>query len=50
VPNGDSPQKISIKLFAESDVVLMDNHFELEGSQVEDDISSWFSRVYLGEK
>jgi len=50
VPNGDSPQKISIKLFAESDVVLMDNHFELEGSLVEDDISSWYTWDYLGEK
>ena len=27
VPNGDSPQKLSIKLFAESGVVIMDNHF-----------------------
>ena len=50
VPNGDSPQKLSIKLFAESDVVLMDNHFELEGSLVEDDISSWYTWDYLGEK
>ena len=50
VPNGDSPQKLSIKLFAEFDVVLMDNHFELEGSLVEDDISSWYTWDYLGEK
>ena len=50
VPNGDSPQKLSIKLFAESDVVLMDNHFELEGSLVEDDISSLYTWDYLGEK
>jgi len=50
VPNGDSPQKLSIKLFAESDVVLMDNHFELEGNLVEDDISSWYTWDYLGEK
>jgi hypothetical protein len=50
VPNGDSPQKLSIKLFTESDVVLMDNHFELEGSLVEDDISSWYTWDYLGEK
>ena len=50
VPNGDSPQKLSIKLFGESDVVLMDNHFELEGSLVEDDISSWYTWDYLGEK
>ena len=50
VPNGDSPQKLSIKLFAESGVVVMDNNFELEGSLVEDEISSWYTWDYLGEK
>ena len=50
VPNGDSPQKLSIKLFAESGVVIMDNHFELEGSLVEDKISSWYTWDYLGER
>ena len=50
VPNGDSPQKLSIKLFAESGVVIMDNHFELEGSLVEDEISSWYTWDYLGER
>ena len=50
VPNGDSPQKLSIKLFAESGVVIMDNHFELEGSLVEDEISSSYTWDYLGER
>ncbi len=50
VPNGDSPQKLSIKLFAESGVVVMDNNFELEGSLAEDEISSWYTWDYLGEK
>ena len=50
VPNGDSPQKLSIKLFAESGVVIMDNHFELEGSLVEGETSSWYTWDYLGEK
>ena len=40
VPNGDSPQKLSIKLLAESGVVLMNNHFELEGTLIDDWISS----------
>ena len=50
VPNGDSPQKLSIKLLAESGVVLMDNHFELEGTLIDDGISSWYTWDYLGEK
>ena len=50
IPNGDSPRKLSIKLFAESGVVIMDNHFELEGSLVEDEISSWYTWDYLGER
>ena len=50
VSNGDSPQKLSIKLFTESGVVIMDNHFELEGSLVEDEISSWYTWDYLGER
>jgi len=49
VPNGDSPQKLSIKLFAESDVVLMDNHFELEGTLIDDGISSWYTWDYLSK-
>ena len=28
----------------------MDNHFELEGSLVEDDISSWYTWDYLARK
>ena len=50
IPNGDSPRKLSIKLFAESGVVVMDNHFELEGSLVEGETSSWYIWDYLGEK
>ena len=50
VPNGDSPQKLSIKLFTESGVVVMNNHFELEGSLVEGETSSWYIWDYLGEK
>ena len=49
VPNGDSPQKLSIKLLAESDVVLMDNHFELEGTLIDDGISSWYTWDYLSK-
>ena len=47
VPNGDSPQKLSIKLFTESGVVLMDNHFELEGTLIDNGISSWYTWDYL---
>jgi len=47
VPNGDSPQKLSIKLLTESGVVLMDNHFELEGTLIGDGISSWYTWDYL---
>ena len=47
VPNGDSPQKLSIKLLAESGVVLMNNHFELEGTLVDDGMSSWYTWDYL---
>ena len=49
VPNGDSPQKLSIKLLAESGVVLMDNHFELEGTLIDDGISSWYTWDYLSK-
>ena len=55
VPNGDSPQKLSIKLFTESFdssgnakiSVLMDNHFELEGTLIDNGISSWYTWDYL---
>ena len=47
VPNGDSPEKLSIKLLAESGVVLMNNHFELEGTLIDDGISSWYTWDYL---
>ena len=50
VSNGDSPQKLSIKLLTESGVVLLDEHFELEGNLVDDGISSWYTWDYLGEK
>ena len=49
VPNGDSPQKLSIKLLTESGVVLMNNHFELEGTLIDDGISSWYTRDYLSK-
>ena len=49
VPNGDSPQKLSIKLLTESGVVLMDNHFELEGTLIDDGISSWYTWDYLSK-
>ena len=49
VPNGDSPQKLSIKLLTESGVVLMDNNFELEGTLIDDGISSWYTWDYLSK-
>ena len=49
VPNGDSPQKLSIKLLSESGTILMDNHFKLEGNLVDDGISSWYTWDYLGK-
>ena len=49
VPNGDSPQKLSIKLFSESGVVLLDNHFELEGTLIDDGMSSWYTWDYLSK-
>jgi len=49
VPSGDSPQKLSIKLFTESGIVLMDNHFELEGTLVDNGISSWYTWDYLSK-
>ena len=49
VSSGDSPQKLSIKLLAESGVILMDNHFELEGTLIDDGISSWYTWDYLSK-
>ena len=49
VPNGDSPQKLSIKLLTESGVVLMDNHFQLEGTLIDNGISSWYTWDYLSK-
>ncbi len=50
VASGDSPQKLSIKLLTGSGVILMDEHFELEGTLIDDGISSWYTWDYLGEK
>ena len=49
VSNGDSPQKLSIKLLAESGTVLMNNDFELEGTLIDDGISSWYTWDYLSK-
>ena len=49
VSSGDSPQKLSIKLLAESGVILMDNHFELKGTLIDDGISSWYTWDYLSK-
>ena len=49
VPNGDSPQTLSIKLLTESGVALMNNHFELEGTLIDDGISSWYTGDYLSK-
>ncbi len=49
VPNGDSPEKLSIKLLTESGVVLMNNHFELEGTLIDNGISSWYTWDYLSK-
>ena len=49
VPNGDSPQKLSIKLLSESGTVLMNNHFKLEGTLIDDGISSWYTWDYLSK-
>jgi len=49
VPNGDSPHKLSIKLLTESGIVLMDNRFELEGTLIDDGISSWYTWDYLSK-
>ena len=50
VASGDSPQKLSIKLLASSGAILMDEYFELEGTLIDDGISSWYTWDYLGEK
>ena len=49
VPNGDSPQKLSIKLLTDSGVVLIYNHFELEGTLIDDGISSLYTWDYLSK-
>ena len=49
VASGDSPQKLSIKLLASSGAILMDEHFELEGTLIDDGISSWYTWDYLSK-
>ena len=48
VPNGDSPKKLSIKLMGKT--ISFHEDFELQGTLVEDEISSWYTWEYLGEK
>ena len=50
VPNGDSPQKLSVTIYSQTGIILMDEHFELEGNLVDGGISSWYTWDYLGEK
>ena len=48
VPNGDSPKKLSIKLMGKT--ISFYEDFELQGTLVQDEMSSWYSWEYLGEK
>ena len=54
VPNGDSPNKLSIELWAIEAGKEKWRHFsedfELRGNLVEDGLSSWYVWDYLGEK
>ena len=54
VPNGDSPNKLSIELWAVESGKEKWRHFsedfELRGNLVEDGLSSWYVWDYLGEK
>ena len=54
VPNGDSPNKLSIELWAIEAGKEKWRHFsedfELRGYLVEDELSSWYVWDYLGEK
>nr|AIF15871.1 hypothetical protein [uncultured marine thaumarchaeote KM3_71_H03] len=54
VPNGDSPNKLSIELWAIEAGKEKWRHFsedfELRGHLVEDGLSSWYIWDYLGEK
>ena len=48
VPNGDSPEKLSISLKGES--LLFDENFELLGTPHETGISKYFTWDYIGVK
>jgi len=48
VPNGDSPKKLSIKLMGKT--ISFYEDFELQGTLVQDEMSSWYTWEYLGEK
>ena len=48
VPNGDSPKKLTIMLSGFT--ISFSEDFELEGTLVEDGISSYYTWEYLGEK
>ena len=54
VPNGDSPTKLSIELWAieagKEKRSTFAEDFQLQGSLVEDEFSSWYIWDYLGEK
>ena len=54
VPNGDSPNKLSIELWAiesgKEKWRTFSEDFELRGNLVEDGLSSWYVWDYLGEK
>jgi len=48
VPNGDSPKKLTIMLSGFT--ISFSEDFELEGTLIEDGISSYYTWEYLGEK
>lgn len=48
VPNGDSPEKLSIMIAGFS--ISFSEDFELQGTLIEDGISSYYTWEYLGEK
>ena len=54
VPNGDSPNKLSIELWAieagKEKRSIFAEDFQLRGHLVEDELSSWYVWDYLGEK
>ena len=54
VPNGDSPTRLSIELWVietgKEKWRLFSEDFELQGTLVEDELSSWYVWDYLGEE